>query len=75
MTHSDALPINKNAATAAGSAIHGEKILAQARNVTGKGITTGSSRHQIQRVDLAVNAYAVIAKPLRLLAQSKKAPE
>lgn len=65
------LPINKNSATAPGSAIHGEKILAQARKIIPKYVTTGSSTHQIQRVDLEKNAYAVIAKPLRLLAKPK----
>lgn len=51
------------------SAIQGEKIYAQARKVIEKGITTGSSTHQLQRVDLEKNAYAVIAKPLRYLAK------
>jgi len=59
----------KDVARAAGSAIHGEKILAQARKIIPKRVTKGSSTHNIQCVDLEVNAYAVIAKPLRLLAQ------
>ncbi len=65
------LEIDKNAARTPGSAIHGEKIYAQARKVIHKGITMGSSRHQIERVDLEINAYAVIAKPLRWLASPK----
>lgn len=62
------LEIDKGAARTPGPAIHGEKIYAQARKVIRKGITMGSSRHQIERVDLETNAYAVIAKPLRWLA-------
>ena len=59
----------KNEARAAGSAIAGEKILARARKIIRKSVTKGSSTHNIQCVDLEVNAYAVIAKPLRWLAQ------
>ena len=53
--------------TAMGSAIRGEKIIAQARKIIDKGVTKGSSGHRIQRVDLENNAYCIIAKPLRYL--------
>jgi len=68
----EALSIDKNAATVEGSAIRGEKIYAQARKIIPKGVTTGSSTHNIQRCDLEANAYAVIAKPLRFLSSPKK---
>lgn len=67
----DPLEESKDAATAAGSAIKGEKIVTQARSYIRKDVTRGSSTHNIQRYDLAVNAYAVIAKPLRFLASPK----
>jgi len=63
--------IDKDALRKEGSAIHGEKIVAQARKIIPKPITRGSSTHNIKRVDLETNAYAVIAKPLRLLTSPK----
>lgn len=71
MSPTDALDIDKNAARTLGAAIQGEKIYAQARKVIPKGVTMGSSRDQIKRLDLETNAYAVIAKPLRYLAGSR----
>ena len=61
----------KDTARAEGSSIQGEKILAQARKFIYKSLTTGSSTHKIQRYDLEVNAFAIIAKPLRLLSSPK----
>ncbi len=63
--------IDKDALTKVGSAIHGEKIVAQARKIISKRVTRGSSAHNIQGVDLETNAYAVIAKPLRWLTSPK----
>jgi len=66
------LSIDKKAYRDGGSAIHGEKILAQARKIIKKGQTSGSSKDQIQRCDLQTNAYCIIAKPLRSLKAPKK---
>ena len=71
----DSLEISKDAVRTAGSAIHGEKILTQARKYIPKAVTKGSSTHNIQRYDLVYNAYAVITKPLRLLVDPKHKPK
>jgi len=63
----EALKPGKDVRRELGAAIHGEKILAQARKFVPKRVTTGSSTHQIVRYDLEKNAYCVIAKPLRAL--------
>jgi len=47
-----------------GDAIKGDKIEAQARKFSLKGVCRGSGRHQIQRYNLDTNAYCVISKPL-----------
>ena len=75
MGPADALDIGKNAVRTPGAAIHGDKIYAQARKIIRKGVTMGSSRDQINRLDLETNAYAVIARPLRYLAESMKPPD
>jgi len=62
---------DKSAATTERASIRGEKILAQARKIIEKNVTKGSGPHNIKRVDLETNAYAVIAKPLRWLAAPK----
>lgn len=50
-----------------GVGIKAEKILAQARKVIRKGVTMGTSTHNIQRYDLDTNAFCVIEKEFRLL--------
>lgn len=68
----DHLEADGSAAREKGAAIHGEKIYARARKIIDKGITAGSSKHRIQRIDLEKDAYAVIAKPLQWLAAPRK---
>jgi len=50
-----------------GAAIRGEKILAQARKFTPKGLAHGSSKHKIIRYDLDVNAFCVIEREFVLM--------
>ena len=49
-----------------GSAICGEKILAEARKFKLKGLAHATSGHRIQRYDLEKNAYCVIVKAFRI---------
>jgi hypothetical protein len=50
-----------------GTAIRGDKILAEARKFTPKGMVTGSSKHRKQRYDLDVNAFCVIEREFVLM--------
>lgn len=49
-----------------GDALQAEKIIAQARYIGKACVVPGSSRHQIQQLDLRGNALCIIDKPFRL---------
>ena len=66
MNRQDLTSIAKAIHRCEGDALQGEKVIAQARNISRVRVAAGTSTHKIQEVVLKANALCVIDKAFRL---------